>query len=414
MSGVVIIGGSQAGVSLAANLREKGFAAPVTIIEAGPHLPYQRPPLSKDFLSGGTDLAALELRDRAWYQDRDITLALGSAAQAVRRDGVGGVVTTADGVEHRYERLVLATGARARRLELPGADLEGVHCLRDLHDAERLARDLERARNVVVVGGGFIGLEIAAGARDRGATVTVLEAAPRIIGRAVGEETSEFLRSAHQRRGIDIRLNAAIDSFQGGTGRIEQVMLGDGQALAADVVVIGVGVVPRTELAEQLGLEVDGGVVVDAHALASDGRTLAIGDVANLPNPYANAAAALPRLRLESIDHATHHAQVAAATILGTPQEYSSTPWFWSHQGDLRLQMVGLNVGFERTVVRGDPARDKFTVLYYRDDDTLLAADCLNSPADFMVLRRALSAGRGLPAQLAATDAPLKALLASV
>lgn len=408
--GTVVVGGSQAAVQLAASLRERGDGDPITIIDAQAHPPYQRPPLSKEFLGGEIDVAALRLRETTWYDQHGVTLVLGSAATTVRRRGDGGVVTCANGSEYPYRRLVLATGAGPRRLTVPGSEFAGVHYLRDAADALALASELDGPGDVVVIGGGFIGLEVAAGARKRGARVTVVEAAARLIGRAVGEQTSAFILEAHRRRGIDVRVGTTLVRFHGAGGRVAGVELTGGEIIPADVVVVGIGVIPRTELAEQLELEIDGGIVVDEHAVASDGRTLAIGDVATLPTPFARAATAMPRIRLESVDNAIQHARVAAATIVGIPEQYATVPWFWSNQGDLRLQMVGLNAGFDRTVLRGDPAAEKFSVLYYRGE-TLLAADCLNDPVDFMAVRRALAADQHIPPHLAETDVPLKRLV---
>lgn len=409
-NGIVIAGGSQASVQFAGSLRELGYEDPITIIDDTHHLPYQRPPLSKDFLAGEVDVDGLRFRLVEWYDKNDVTVVLGSAVVGARRDGDHGVATTADGAEFPYDRLAIAVGAAPRRLEIDGSDLAGLHYLRDADDADRLKRELDTTDDVVVIGGGFIGLEVAAGSLKRGKTVTVLEAAPRIIGRAVGEETSEWFLQAHRKHGMDIRTNAKITRFVGDGARVTGVELDDGTVIPAGVVVIGIGVIPRTELAEQLGLETNNGIVVDENSVASDGSTIAIGDVANLPNPYHRTREAMARIRLESVNNAVEQAKSAAAAVVGAPKAYESVPWFWSNQGELRLQMAGLNMGFDRTVWRGDPDAEKFAILYYRGD-TLLGADCVNNPVDFMAVKRALGAGQNIPAEAATSAEPLKKLV---
>lgn len=408
-AGILIVGASQAGVQLAASLREGGYADPITMLDSAEHEPYQRPPLSKAYLAGSVDAPGLRFRELDYYRANAIDLVLGARVETVRREGDGGVVVTADEREFAYDRLAIAVGAAPRQLQLPGADLQGVFSLRDADDADSLKSRFEGARDVVVIGGGFIGLEVAASALKHGKTVTVLEAAPRIIGRAVGEETSDWFLMAHRRRGMRVDVDARLDRLEGEDGHVRAVILADGERIPADVVVVGIGVVPRTELAEQLGLEVSNGIVVDAHSLASDGRTIALGDVANLPNPYARSSAAMDRIRLESVNNAIEQARIAAATVLGDPRPYVSVPWFWSDQGDIKLQMAGLNAGYDQVIVRGDPDADKFSVLYFRGD-LLLGADCINSPVDFMAVKQALAKDRHLAPSEATRPEPLKTL----
>jgi 3-phenylpropionate/trans-cinnamate dioxygenase ferredoxin reductase subunit len=409
-AGTLIVGACQAGMQLAASLRELGDSAPITLVGEEPHAPYQRPPLSKGLHGGTVDAAALGFRTATWYEQHNISLVTGEQIVRIDRDYDGGVAACAGGRRFRFARLALATGATVRRLQLEGADLDGVHYLREAADAERLAAGLAAARNVAVIGGGFIGLEVAAGARAAGKHVTVLEAAPRLVGRAVAEPTSEYFRAAHLRRGTEVVLNAKISRLTGTGGKVTGVELGDGAHLAADVVLIGVGVLPRTELADQLGLEVDNGIVVDGFGRCSDGVTVAAGDCANLPNPYARGDGA--RLRLESVPHAIEHAKTAAATLLGHRVPYRLLPWFWSDQADIKLQITGLSSGYDQTVLRGDPDADKFSLLYYRAG-RIIAADCINSPADFMAVKTALAKGQDIPADAAAdTGTRLKQLVA--
>ncbi|MEV7649413.1 FAD-dependent oxidoreductase [Arthrobacter sp. NPDC089319] len=397
-AGTLIIGACQTGVQLAASLRELGDTSPITLVGEEPHAPYQRPPLSKELHRGTIDVAALSLRTAGWYQGQDISLITGERIAHLERNNDGGVATSAGGRTFRFSRLALATGAAVRRLPLEGAELDGVHYLRDASDAVRLAADLATARDVVVIGGGFIGLEVAAGARAAGKRVTVLEAAPRLVGRAVAEETSEYFRAAHQRRGANVVLDARISRLAGADGRVAGVELADGTQVSADVVLIGVGVVPRTELAEQLGLAVENGIVVDEFGLCSDGMTVAAGDCASLPNPYARGNGG--RVRMESVPHAMEHSKVAAATLQGRREPYRMFPWFWSDQADIKLQIAGLSAGFDETVLRGDPEADKFSLLYYREG-RIIAADCVNSAADFMAVRNALAHGLDIPASAA-------------
>jgi 3-phenylpropionate/trans-cinnamate dioxygenase ferredoxin reductase component len=409
-AGTLIIGACQTGVQLAASLRELGDASPIVLVGEEPHAPYQRPPLSKELHHGSVDVAALSFRTADWYQRQDISLVTGERIVGLERNNDGGVATSAGGRTFRFSRLALATGAAVRRLPLEGAELDGVHYLRDAADAGRLAADLAAARDVVVIGGGFIGLEVAASARAAGKRVTVLEAAPRLVGRAVAEETSEYFRAAHQRRGTNVVLEAQISRLAGTGGTVAGVELADGTQVSADVVLIGVGVVPCTELAELLGLAAENGILVDEHGLCSDGLTVAAGDCANLPNPYVRGNGG--RVRMESVPHAMEHAKTAAATLLGRREPYRMLPWFWSDQADIKLQIAGLSAGFDQTVLRGDPDADKFSLLYYREG-RIIAADCVNSSADFMAVRNALAHGQDIPAAAAADPgARLKQLVA--
>lgn len=414
--GTLVVGASQAGVQIAATLRELGDDAPLTLIGEEPHRPYQRPPLSKKWLKSELVPGDVILRTREWYDSQGIDLISADRVVTIRRDADGsGVATTQGGRVLAFDRLALATGSSVRRLPVPGTDFHGVHYLRDAEDAFSLEAALHEPANrrVVVIGGGFIGLEIAAVARSLDKEVTVLEAAPRLIGRVVSEETSAFYLAAHRRRGTRVVLDARLERIEGGVAdaagrrsRVVGVQLADGIRIPADLVVIGVGVIPRTELAVQLGLEVAGGIVVDEHALASDGRTVAAGDCTVMPNPYALGVPG--PTRLESVNNALEQAKVAAATLLGRPASYTSVPWFWSDQADLKLQIAGLSAGYDRVVVRGRPADERFAVLYYRGG-ALIAADCVNQPAEFLAIRSALGKGLTIPPERAADETvPLK------
>ena len=402
--GTLIVGAGQAGVELAAALRAAGDERPITMIGTESHAPYQRPPLSKGFLKDPSDAGNLLLRDSAWFAQQDITVVCGESVDSlVWESGTAGTALTSTGREIGFASLALATGANPRRLPLPGTGLEGIHYLRSVDDATKLAHGLEKSANLVVIGGGFIGLEVAETARQSGCRVTILEAAHRLIGRAVCETTSAFYLQAIQRRGTTVRTGADIAGFAGDNGCVRSVQVRDSagnlEEIAADLVLIGIGVVPETGLAEQLGLAVGNGVHVDERMVASDGRTVALGDMANMPLP-GGPRGDIERVRLESVPNAIEQARIAAATLMGGTESYSAVPWFWSDQGGIKLQIAGLSHGHDRTVLRGDPDSEKFSVLYYLRGQ-LIAADCINNPRDFMAVKTALRTGVPLPPEMA-------------
>ena len=409
MSGTLIVGASQAGLQLAVSLREAGNREPIVLVGAESHPPYQRPPLSKAFLLDQADTASLAFRTPAYYAEQDIEVVCGERVESLALSGGAGSGTavTAGGRRLPFDRLALTVGARPRRLPVPGADLDGVCYLRDVDDAVRLRERLADAGTVVVIGGGFIGLEAAAVARSQGRTVTVVEAADRLIPRAVAPPVSEFYRQAHERRGVTVHLGAGVTALTGSAGRVRGVTLSDGTELPADLVLVGVGVVPRTELAEQLGLDCDGGIVVDEFARTSVPGVVAAGDCTVLPNPLTGHG----RVRLESVQNAVSQAKTAAATLAGRPEPYTAVPWFWSDQYDLKLQIAGLSTGYDEFVLRGDPDDERFSVLYYREG-RLLAVDAINVVADYLTVRKALTQGATIPADQARhADVPLKGLI---
>ncbi|WP_372698823.1 NAD(P)/FAD-dependent oxidoreductase [Arthrobacter sp. JSM 101049] len=402
-AGTVIIGGGQAGLQVADSLRAGGYTAPVTIIADEAGAPYQRPPLSKDFLLPGKDATPLPLRGPDFLADHDITLRAGAPATAI--DRAAHTVALADGSTIAYEHLVLATGARNRSLSCPGADLPGIHGLKTLHDAEALHRALPGARDVVVVGAGFIGLEFAAAARAHGARVTVLEFAPRPMGRALSPLMGDWFAASHAAQGVELHLGEGIGSFTAGDdGRVAAAVSTAGTSYPADLVVVGIGVVPHDALAAEAGLEVGNGIVVDGALRTSDPSILAVGDCANFPNPHAGT-----RTRLESVQNATDQGRHAAATILGTVADYTALPWFWSTQGPVRLQIAGLTAPGDETTVLGDPADGRFSVLCHREGQ-LAAVESVNSPADHMAARKLIAAGAGPdPAEASTPGFSLKA-----
>lgn len=410
--GTLIVGASQAGVQLAASLRELGDDEPILLVGSEPRPPYQRPPLSKAYLSGKATADSLLLRSPEWYAGKRIDLRLSTPIASIDLDASGGgsgVATTRYGEELGFARLALTVGGRARRLRVPGADLDGVCYLRHLRNADELRERLAVAAQVVVIGGGFIGLEAAAAATGTGKDVTVVDVADRLLGRAVAPVVSEFYSHAHQRRGTRVLLRAGVAAIEPGDdgGRAGGVRLADGRLLPADLVLVGIGLEPRTELAEQLGLEVDNGIVVDSCARTSNPAIVAAGDCTTLPHPLTGEG----RLRIESVQNAIAQAQAAAASLLGRPAATRAVPWFWSDQADLKLQIAGLSHGYDQVVVRGAPLSERFSVLYYAADK-LIAVDAINTPRDYMVARKVLGEGGTLPAdRVADASVPLKELV---
>ncbi|MCD4533639.1 FAD-dependent oxidoreductase [Nocardioides sp. cx-169] len=404
-AGVLIVGGGQAAVQLAISLRHLGADEPITILSEEQRPPYQRPPLSKAYLLGAVNSESLEFRSEEFYARERIAVRTEHRVLDVRlpADGEPGVATCDNGTTLEFSRLALATGSRPRRLTVPGAELDGVCYLRDLADATELKERMQDAERVLVVGGGFIGLEAAAVARSRGKDVTVVEASDRLVGRVVSPLVSDFYREAHERRGTRLLLGASIERIEGRAGRVAAAHLDGGERVAIELIVVGIGVEPRVELARQLGLEVDNGIVVDEFARTSDPRVVAVGDCAATPHPSADGL-----VRLESVGHAVDHAKCAAAALTGAPVSYDAVPWFWSDQDTLKLQIAGLSGGFDQTVLRGDPGEERFSVFYFRDQ-RLIAVNSINSPRDYMAVRRALTTGHRITPEAAAdADNPLR------
>lgn len=396
-TGLLIIGSSQAGVQLAISLRALGYDEHITLLGDETHRPYQRPALSKEYLQGTYDREKLIFRTQEYWDEHNISVVQGVRIAAVNSTEDGsGIATGTRGEKYQYKRVALAVGARARHLDLPGAAADGIMYLRNADDALKLRASLADVTDAAVIGGGFIGLEAACSLHSMGINVTVIERGPRLVGRAVGEETSAYLLKAHLERGINVELNVGTEEFLADDGHVTGIQLDNGKTVPAQLVLIGVGVVPNTELAEKMGLTVDNGIVVDKHALASDGTTIVIGDVANMPNPLPQL---FPdsRVRIESVNNAIEQAKVAAYSLVGQSEDYAGIPWFWSNQGDLKLQIAGLSTGHDSTVIRRNDAKNKFTVLYYKGDQ-IIAADCINNPLDFMAVRTALAKNQNIPA----------------
>jgi 3-phenylpropionate/trans-cinnamate dioxygenase ferredoxin reductase subunit len=390
---VVVVGTGHAGVQVADALRAAGHAGPVALIGDEPVLPYQRPPLSKEYLSSVGPPATLSLRAEQYFADHRIDLHTGVTATAVERRSR--TVRLSDGRELPYDILVLATGAANRVLAVPGADLAGIHTLRTLADAESLRAGLLRSRSILIVGAGFIGLEVAAVARGYGMHVTILEAGDRPLQRALSAEMAEHIAGAHRAAGIDLRLGEAVTRFDGDGARVSAAISTSGVRYPVDLVLVGVGVAPRVELAAEAGPSVADGIVVDENLRTADDAVYAIGDCANHPNVHAGI-----RMRVESIQNATDQARHVASAILGGGRSYAALPWFWSHQGESKLQIAGMRRPDDDNIVMGDPGTGRFSVCCYRQG-RLVTVESLNNPADHVAARRVLTAGRSpAPEQL--------------
>lgn len=400
MSGVVIVGGGHAAGQVAASLRQEGYEGAVTIMGDEPHPPYQRPPLSKAYLSGAQGIDKVYLRPETFYESKNITLQKGVQVSAI--DTNAQTVTTQGGDTSTWEHLIIATGTRPRLLPVPGADLAGVHYLRTIADVDGIRSELKSGKKLVIIGGGYIGLEVAAVAVETGAEVTVLEMEDRILQRVTTEQMSAFYHELHTGRGINIRVNTGASAIEG-TDKVEAVICGE-EKIAADLVIVGIGVIPNIELAEAAGLACDNGIVVDERCTTSVANVYAIGDCSNHPNPLLDR-----RLRLESVPNAMEQARVTAANIVGKDKIYSSMPWFWSDQYDLKLQMLGFSADGEEVVQRGDMASNEFAVFYIKDG-AIVAVDAVNSPREFMAAKQLV--GKTVDtAKLADPSVPIKELL---
>jgi 3-phenylpropionate/trans-cinnamate dioxygenase ferredoxin reductase component len=402
MNPVIIVGAGHAGVAAAAALREEKYSGPIVLVSDEIHTPYQRPALSKAYLKGSLGRESLVLRGPAFYGNQRIDTKFGD--EVVGIDRVAKQASFASGQTIGYEHLILATGARARPAPFAGADLAGVITLRDLDDADRLKHQLETAKSVVVIGAGFIGLEFAATAVATGKSVTVVEVAPRVMGRAVSAPISNFFAQAHREFGINLSLGASVARIEGRDGRVSTVHVAHGNVLPADLVLLGIGVAAHDELARKSGLNCDNGILVDAQMRSSDQHISAIGDCCSHPSIWHGGL-----LRLESVQNATDQARIVARRLSGQPEDYCSLPWFWSDQGDLKLQIAGLLGDADDFVVRGDPTTRSFSIFGF-GGGTLRCVESVNRGGDHMAARRLLSESIPLsPMQAADASFDLKA-----
>ena len=403
---MVIVGSGHGGAQAAIALRQAGHAGTIVMLTRDRTPPYERPPLSKDYLAGEKPLERILIRPEAFWAERAIEVRLGTEVVAV--DPETRILTTGEGARIGYGTLIWAAGGEARRLGCPGADCGGLHTIRHRHDVDALRGELSAGtRRAVVIGGGYIGLEAAAALRKLGCEVTLIEQQDRLLARVAGAALGSFFRDEHRRQGVDVRLGTEVVEILSAAGRVTGVATGGGEVIAADIVIAGIGITPAVGPLITAGAKGGNGVEVDAFCRTSLRDVYAIGDCAAHPNPYADGSL----IRLESVQNANDMGNCAARAILGAPEPYRALPWFWSNQYDLRLQTVGLAQGYDMEVLRGDPKERSFSVVYLRRGQ-VIALDCVNRTRDYAQGRRLVEArARVAPEALANAELPLKELL---
>ena len=400
MTGMVIIGCGQAGGQAAATLRQEKYEGPITMIGQESHIPYQRPPLSKQYLSGEQEKSKLNLRKESFYEDKDIRLILNTQAKSI--DPKKKRVFMATGEFIPYEKLLIATGGRPRKLEIEGHLLKSIHYLRTIDDVDSIREEMKDRETMVIVGGGYIGLEVASVAIKQGLKVSLLEMEERILQRVTTPEMSSFYHELHSEQGVHIRTSTQVTAFQGADA-VEKVICA-GEDILADIVIVGIGIIPNTEIAETADLDIENGISVNEKCMTSDQHIFAAGDCTNHPNPILNR-----RLRLESVPNAMEQSRVAASNMLGAEKIYSSIPWFWSDQYEHKLQMVGFSNESEQAVIRGEMSSKTFTI-FYLQNKKVIAADSVNSPKDFLASKQLI--GKEIsPESLANQEIELKTLI---
>lgn len=404
-AGVVIVGAGHGGAQAAIALRQRGLADPITLIGDEPEPPYERPPLSKDYLAGLKAWDRMLIRPVSFWRERDVTLVAGTRVTSVRP--VERRVEAADGRAWPYDALIWAAGGRARRLLCEGGDLANVHTIRSRADVDLLRAELPHARRAVVVGGGYIGLEVAAVLVTLGLEVELVEAQPRLLARVAGPALSDFYAAEHRARGVRLHLGAGVDALEGESGRVTAVRLAGGQRLAAALAIVGVGILPTVEPLLAAGAIGTNGVDVDEACRTSLPNVFAVGDCAAALSPWADGE----RVRVESVGNANDQAGLVADALTGAPPKPQPVPWFWSNQYDLKLQTVGLSAGHDEAIVRGRPERRSWSVVYRRGG-AVVALDCVNATKDFVAGRKLVEARARVPAErLADAGLPLKALV---
>jgi 3-phenylpropionate/trans-cinnamate dioxygenase ferredoxin reductase subunit len=401
-STVVVVGAGQAGGETAAELRRQGFTGRVLILGEEPQPPYKRPPLSKAYLAGTITEESLYVMQAP--QLEKVNIEFRGNARVTKIDRVAKQLQLADGSTQHYDKLVLATGGRARLLNLANADAPNVFPLRTIADVQGLRAACQPGKRVVIVGGGFIGLEVAAVAAKMGLQVTVLEGLPRVLARVTVPAVSEFFERAHREAGVDLRTNAQLASLEGSP--VTAVTLTDGTRIETDFVVVGIGLIANTEVAQEAGLEIGNGIVVDEFARTADPDILAAGDCTDHPSEFLGR-----RVRLESVQNAMEQGRTAARTLVGKNEPYRTVPWFWSDQYDLKLQMVGISAGYDQIVLRGDPTTQRNFAVFYLREGRIIAADTVSRPQDFMFAKKLVAARAQLDVVALADEAvPLKTL----
>ena len=395
---IVIIGAGQAAIQAIQSLRAEGFSGPITLVGEEAYPPYQRPPLSKAYLLGQLERPRLFLKSDAYYGDAGVELMVNTTARVI--DRAGKTVELTDGRKLAYDKLLLTTGARVRRLRCPGADLPGIYYLKSIADVDALQAAFLPGKRIAIVGAGYIGLEVAAVGAKTGLNVTVFEAMDRVMARAVSPAISDFFMVQHVKSGVDIKLNTGVEGFEG-DGKVERILAG-GKAYDVDLVLVGIGVIANDELAREAGLAATDGIVVDRNAMTSDPAIFAAGDCTR---HYGREGI---ELRLECVQNAIDQAKHAALAMTGKPKTYAEVPWFWSDQYDLKLQIAGLARATDMLVLRGDPASRKFSIFHLRDG-VVAAVEAVNAPQDYMIGKKLIAEGKSVPAEtLADTAIPMK------
>jgi len=378
----IIIGASHAAATLAPSLRQEGWNGEILIISDDPHLPYHRPPLSKTFLAGGKTVDNLAIRPKAFYIKKDIKFQVGRV-QSINRSKQ--IIYLDHDTQIGYDKLALCTGSRVRKLSIPGSDLSGIHYLRDIKDAQGIQQYTAKDKRAVIIGGGYIGLETASAMREMGMQVTLLEMESRILQRVTAPELSAFYSRVHTEQGVNIHTNIRVTHFVGHTD-VQKVVCEDGTEFIADLVVVGVGVLPNIEMAEKAGILVDNGIIVDEYCATNDINIVAAGDCTQHFNKIYQS-----HIRLESVPNANEQGKVAAATICGNVKRYHSLPWFWSDQYDLKLQIAGLSQGYDQVLIRGDSHCGRSFAVFYLKKGRLIAVDCVNRPQEFMYSKKIIT-----------------------
>ncbi len=403
MSAFVVVGGGHAAGQAVARMRQNGYEGEIILIGDEPYVPYQRPPLSKQYLAGELSLERVLLRPQQFYADKQIELKLGRSVESV--DAKSKMIDLDGGETLAYGKLLLATGGRARRLPLPGSDHPAIHYLRDIRDVDSIRAKVFAGARLIIVGGGYIGLEVASVGTKLGVDVTVLEMEPRVLARVTSERMSDYYESLHVSRGVRVVTGARAVGFED-LGERVRVQCADERAFEADIVIIGAGILPQVELAEGAGLASENGILVDERCATSDPDIYAAGDCTNHPNPLLGR-----RLRLESVPNAMEQARVSADNMCDKPATYAAIPWFWSDQYELKLQMAGFSTGADEEVLRGDPTENNFAVFYLKANQ-IIAVESVNTPREFMAARKLIESGKHVDVKrLADSQTPLQQLL---
>ncbi len=400
----VIVGASHAAAMLAPGLRQQGWQGRIIVVGAEASIPYHRPPLSKDFLAGAKTLDEILIRPAKVYEKSEVEFILDTRVESINRDNK--TIRLSNNETLSYDKLALTVGSKVRKVNLPGVDLDGVFYLRDLKDVDRISAHISPGANAVIVGGGYIGLETAAVLNGKGMNVTVLEMMERVLQRVTAPVLSEFYTRIHQEEGVSIRCGIGVTGFKG-NGRVSKVLCSDGSEFAADLVIIGVGILPNTELAEAAGLQVENGIVVNARAQTSDPDIFAAGDCTFHHNPVYDRW-----IRLESVQNATDQSRVIAGAACGKEISYNAVPWFWSEQYDLMLQIAGLSQDYDEIITRGNPGNGRSFAAFYLRAGRVIAVDAVNKPQEFMFTRKLIPMQKKVDkTRLADTGTPIKELL---